>query len=189
MLIDALVSFGNAPFSIVAGAGVATPSSVIDLLGLGVGQAPQNIIGVPGTVFGQDPGIGWPRGQAEVLVTTPFTTGTAATMNFIYQGAIDTGAGGGYLPGTWQTIVESGYLPVTDLDSVAATDPDGAVAWQFDFEPTHPLNFKPRFLRVLAQPLAATFFTAGAIRIPVTTGLDQFKQKYAAKNYSLGPTS
>jgi hypothetical protein len=188
MLLDALVSFSNAPFSIVAGAGVATPSSVIDLLGLGSGVAPVNIIG-NNSVFGQDPGIGWPRGQAQVIVTTAFTTATAATMNFIYQGAPDSGSGGGYLPGTWQTIVESGYLAVTDLDSAVATDPDGAIAWQFDFEPTHPISFRPRFLRVLCQPLAATLFTAGAVRIPTTLGLDQFKQKFQGRNYTVGPTA
>lgn len=185
MLRDALVSFGGAPYSIVAGAGVATPSSILDLLGLGVGVAPVNIIG-NATVFGSDPGIGWPRAQGEVIVSTPFTTANAATMNFIYQGAVDSGSGGGYLPGTWQTIAESGYLAVTDLDSVVATDPDGAIAWQFDFEPTHPISFRPRFLRLLAQPLAATNFTAGAIKVPVTLGLDQLKQKWQARNYVVG---
>jgi hypothetical protein len=182
MLIDALVSFGNAPFSIVGGAGVGIPSSVIDLLGLGVNVPANSIIG--SAVFGSDPGIGWPRVQAEVLVTTAFTTGSAATMNFKYQGAIDAGAG---VPGTWTTIVESGEIAVTDLDSTGALDPIGAIAWQFDFEPTHPINFKPRFLRVLAQPLAGTSFTAGAIRIPVTTGLDQNKARFQARNYTVGP--
>lgn len=184
MLLDALVSFSNAPFSIVGGAGVGIPSSVIDMLGLGQGVAPVNIIG-NAPVFGQDPGIGWPRGQAQVIVTTAFTTGSAATMNFIYQGAVDSGSAGGYLPGTWQTIAESGYLAVTDLDSVVATDPFGAIAWQFDFEPTHPISFRPRFLRVLAQPLAATSFTAGAIRIPTSLGLDQHKHRYQARNYTV----
>lgn len=185
MLNDALVSFGLAPFSIVGGAGVATASSVIDLLGLGV-NVPNNTIIGNATVFGSDPGVDWPRAQGQVIVSTPFVTANAATMNFAYQGAVDAGAG---VPGTWQTIVESGYLAVTDLDSVAATDPDGAIAWQFDFEPTHPISFRPRFLRVLCQPLVATNFTAGAVRIPVTTGLDQYKQKFQARNYVMGPTS
>lgn len=188
MLLDALVSFGAAPFSIVAGAGVATRSSIIDLLGLGSGQAPQNIIG-NATVFGSDQGIDWPRIQGEILITTAFTTGTAATMNFKFQGAPDTGAGGGYLPGTWVTLSESGDIPVADLDATGTTSPIDGIAWQFDFPPTRPINFMPRYLSILCQPAAETFFTAGAIRIPVTAGLDQNKSRFQARNYAVGPTS
>ena len=65
MLIDSLVSFltPGFPLSVVGAAGVAIPSNVIDLLGLGVGTTPPSIIGNR-TLFGMDPGIGWPRGQA-----------------------------------------------------------------------------------------------------------------------------
>ena len=65
-------------------------------------------------------------------------------------------------------------------------DAAGDIVWQFDFEPVHPLNFRPRFLRVLAQPAAGTFFTAGAIVIPVTTGLDQLRNFQTPNNYTVG---
>lgn len=180
MLIDSLVSFAVSPLSIVAGAGVATPSGVIDLLGLGVGVDPANsvIIGTRAN-FGQDPGIGWPRLQAQIMVSTAFATGSAATMNFKYQAAEENTTT--HQPGTWQTIIESGEIAVTDMDAI------GDIVWQFDFEPVHPLvDFDPRFLRVLCQPLAATSFTAGAIMIPVTTGLDQQRQRMQPKNYVVG---
>lgn len=177
MLIDSLVSFQQAPLSVVAGAGVDIASGIIDLLGLGVGVEPENIIGNR-TVFGTDPGIGWPRAQAQIMITTALVTANGATMNFAYQGAVDAGAPT-YLPGTWQTIVESGEIAVTDMDAI------GDIAWQFDFEPTHPLNFMPRFLRVLAQVPAGTTFSAGGIMIPVTTGLDQQKNRFTPKNFSV----
>lgn len=177
MLVDALVSFQTSPLSLVAGAGVDVASGIIDLLGLGVGVAPDNYIGNR-DVFGSDPGIGWPRAQAQVMITTALTTATAATVNFAYQGAADLGDPT-YLPDTWHTIVESGEIAVTDMDTI------GDIAWQFDFEPTHPLSFMPRFLRVLAQIPAGTSLTAGGIVIPVTTGLDQQKQRYTPSNYTV----
>lgn len=181
MLIDALVSFitPGATLSMVAGAGVGIPSpNTIDLLGLGVGQAPTNIIGQPGQVFGSDPGIGWPRAQCSILVSTALTTGTGATLNIKYQGAADTGAGGGYLPGAWDTIVESGEIPVTEMDAA------GDLAWQFDFEPVVPLNFRPRYLRLLFQVSDGDTFTAGAVQAPVSVGVDQHRMLQTPKNYT-----
>lgn len=182
MLIDALVSFvgPNSPLSLVGGAGVAIPSGVIDLLGAGVGVAPPNIIG-NAAVFGEDAGIGQPRMQSEVLVTTAFVTANAATLNIAFQGAPDTGAGGGYLPGAWTTLMETGYL-------AAALLTKGAVLGRFDWPPGVPPNFRPRFLRLLFQPLAATNFTAGAVLAPSTTGRDDIAQIYQAANYTVGPT-
>lgn len=179
MLNDALVSFGSG-ISVVGGSGAGFASSVIDLLGLGVGVAPVNIIGNR-TKFGMDPGIGWPRAQAGIIATTALATASGATMNFKYQGSEDDATT--HQPTLWRTIVESGELAVTDLDEIATLN---AFLWQFDFEPTHPLNFMPRYLRVLAQVSAAASFTTGIISIPVTLGLDQPKQLFTPRNYVVG---
>lgn len=183
MLIDALVSFIpiGAPLSLVAGDGVAIPSGVIDLLGLGQGVNPAtaDFIGNR-TVWGTDMGIGEPRVQTEVLVTTAGTTGNAATMNIAFQGAADAGSPT-WLPGAWTTLVETGYLAIGSFSL-------GAVLARFDFPPAVPVNFQPRFLRLLFQPLAATHFTAGAVLAPVTTVRDDQANRFTPKNYVQGPT-
>lgn len=177
MIIDSLVSFVpiQSPLSIVGGAGVAIPSNVIDILGQGVGTAPQNIIGNR-TLFGADVGIGGIRPQIEVLITTAFTTGNSATLNVAYQAAVDTGSGGNYQPGTWQTLVETGYIPVASLTL-------GQILARFDFAPAFPANLNPRYLRLLFQPLTATNFTAGAVLAPVTMVRDDLANKFAANNF------
>ena len=67
MRLDSQLSFIplGAPVSLVQGTGVSIPSTnIIDLLGQGVGTAPQNIIG-NATVFGADVGIGTWRPELE----------------------------------------------------------------------------------------------------------------------------
>ena len=80
MLIDSLVSFvpPGSTLSMVGAAGVGLPSNVIDLLGVGQGVAPPNIIGNTST-FGSDPGIDWPRAQAQISVVTALT-GTVCAL-------------------------------------------------------------------------------------------------------------
>ena len=182
MLIDSLVSFvgPNTPLSLVGAAGVPIASNVIDLLGAGVGVAPPNIFGTS-SVFGMDAGIGQPRMQSEVLVTTALVTANAATLNIQFQGAPDSGAGGGYLPGAWTTLMETGYLAVTALGL-------GAIVGRFDWPPAVPPSFRPRFLRLLFQPLVATNFTAGAVLAPSTTGRDDIAMIYQPRNFTLGAT-
>lgn len=182
MLIDSLISFvgPNTPLSLVGGTGVGIPSSVIDLLGAGVGVAPPNIFGTA-SVFGEDAGIGQPRMQSEVLVTTAFVTANASTLNIAFQGAADTGLAGGYLPGAWTTLIETGYLAATALTL-------GAVLARFDWPPAVPPSFKPRFLRLLFQPLAATNFTAGAVLAPSTMGRDDTANLFIPHNFSVGTT-
>lgn len=180
MLIDALLNFAMTPLSLVGGAGVAIPSNVIDLLGAGVGVAPPNIFG-NSTVFGMDAGIGNPREQSEVLVTTAFTTANAATLNIAFQGAADQGLAGNYQPSAWVTLMETGYLAVGSLTK-------GAILGRFDWPPAVPPSFRPRFLRLLFQPLAATNFTAGAVLAINTQGRDDIAQIYQPANYVVGPT-
>jgi hypothetical protein len=77
MITDALVNFipVGAPVSIT---NVAVASSVIDLIGSGVGTTPANIIGNR-TLFGSDVGIGGLRPQVEVPVGTAFVAAPAST--------------------------------------------------------------------------------------------------------------
>ncbi len=181
MRSDALLAFvpigGN--LSLVGAAGIAIPSTnIIDLLGQGSGQAPANIIG-NAAVFGEDPGVGAFRPELNVLIGTALATGNAATLNIALQAAIDTGAGGGYLPGTWTTIVESGAMAVANLVA-------GAVPFRVPWLPTFPANLRPRFLRLLFSPAAATNFTAGTISSAIVTLVrDDQANKFAAKNYSV----
>lgn len=182
MLIDSLVSFVpiGAPLSMVLGAGIAAPSNVYDLLGLGVGVAPsERIIGQPSTgVFGEDAGIGGKKPQVQVNVGIGFVTANAATLNVAFQGAADTGSAGNYQPGTWQTFVETGALTAAQL--AAQT-----ILGRFDFPPAFPANFSPRFLRLLFQVPAATNFTAGSIASAIVTMVrDDLAQKFAARNYA-----
>lgn len=180
MLLDALVNF--VPIgSALAVTNVAVPSTnVYDLLGLGVGVAPdERIIGLPSSgVFGEDAGIGGIKPQVQVNVGTGFVTAAAATLNIAFQGAQDTGAAGGYLPGTWQTFVETGALTAAQLAAQA-------ILGRFDFPPAFPANFNPRFLRLLFTPSAA--FTAGTISSAIVTMVrDDWAAKYVPKNFAVG---
>lgn len=155
MLTDARLVFvpDVAPLSIVAAAGVSVPSNVLDLMDVGVGLPPPNIIG-NASVFQTDLGVGVRHPNIAIAVGVAFTTATGATLNIALQGAPDTGAGGGYQPGTWTTITETGPIPVTSLTAQTALN---------KMEITPDLAPFPRFLRLLFQVPAATDFTAGTI--------------------------
>lgn len=188
MITDALLNFvpigGN--LSLVAGAGVDIPSTnVIDLLGLGVGVAPNsnggNIIGNV-TTFGAPDAMGVGGMRPELVVNvgaTAFVTANSATLNVALQGAPDTGAGGGYLPGTYQTIAETGELTAAQLTAYQTI-------MRMPWLPPFPANLRPRFLRLLFQVPTGTNFTAGVIGNALVTPLrdDQFNQ-FAAKNYTV----
>lgn len=181
MILDSQLAFvpvgGN--LSMVAGAGVSIPSTnVIDLLGQGVGTAPANIIG-NATVFGSDVGIGGLRPQVEVLIGTALTTGSSATLNVAFQAAVDTGSGGGYQPGTWETLVETGPIAAANLTA-------GQVLARFDFPPAFPAGLNPRYLRLLFQIPSGEDFTAGTVSSAIVTMVrDDQANKYAARNYAV----
>lgn len=179
MLVDALVSFGLAPFSLVGGAGVAIPSpNIIDLIGGGPGTPPGNIIGQR-TVFGTDIGIGDPRLQTEVAVQVALATANGATLNVQFQAAPDTGAAGGYAPGAWTTLMETGALPLTSLNAA------GKIVARFDFPPVTPITFSPRYLRLNFVPAAGTNFSAGTVVAPVTTVRDDTANFQTPRNYTV----
>lgn len=183
MFLDAQLSFVpvGSPLSIVAGAGIDVPSTnVIDLLGLGAGNPPTNVIIGNVTNFGAPDamGVGGLRPELLVNVGDAFVTGTSATLNVALQGAPDAGTPT-WQPGTWQTIAETGELTAAQLTAEQTI-------MRMPWLPPFPANLRPRFLRLLFQVPAATLFTAGTIANAVVVPCrdDQF-QKYAAKNYSV----
>lgn len=185
MLIDASLSFipaYAAPVSFVSAVAGLTEQigQVIDLLGQGVGTAPQNIIG-NATLFGMDPGSGLLKPFIRTIVGTAAATSTSATLNLQMQYAVDQGAGGGYQPGTWITIQETGAIAAANLTAQA-------ILPKLEFEPQFPYNVRPRYIRLNAVvgPTASGIFTAGTIAFAlVVLGADEFAQKQATRNYTV----
>lgn len=174
----ALIPIGS-PLSMVAAAGVSIPSAVLDLLGAGVGVAPPSIIGNV-TLFGTDQGIGsrW-RPELECAVGTAFVTGNGATLNLALQCAVDTGVGGGYQPGTWTTIYESGAIAASVLIA-------GRHVLRGPILPVIPASLRPRFLRLLAQIPSGENFTAGTLAFALWTWVrDDWAASQAARNYTV----
>ena len=182
MITDATVAFvpPGSPLSLVAAAGVYVPSpGVIDILGIGVGLAPTSIIGTVSATFGSDAGLGMDKPQIEVVIGTPPTTGNAATLNVALQGAPDTGLAGGYQPGTWQTLVETGPMTVAQLTA-------GTICARFDYPPAFPANLRPRYYRLLFQVPVATNFTAGTVAFAtIALVRDDLGNFYAQNNYTV----
>ncbi len=186
MRSDSLVAFIpiGAPLSLVAGAGIAIPSSVIiDLLGQGVGTAPTNIIG-NATLFGTDMGVGGKRPELNVSVGTAFTGAAGTTLKAALQAAVDQGVGGNYQPGTWTDVESQDNIALANLVA-------GAVIFRAPWIPTMPAGLRPRYMRLLFSPQLAGAtpsgnFTAGTISSAlVTTTRDDQANKFAARNYSV----
>lgn len=189
MRIDSQLSWvpvGGPAFSLVAGAGVSVPSPIVlDLLGQGVGTAPQEIIG-NSALFGTDFGVGARKQTIEILpsATPAFASGTVATLNVALQLAPDTGVGGGYLPGVYQTITETGPMTLAQLLALQAAATQGVI--RMDWPPNFPANLNPRYARLLFQVPAATFFTAGAIAAAfITTVRDDQANRFAQRNFAV----
>lgn len=178
MIHDQLLDFvpigTNLSLVALAGVNIASPVT-IDILGSGVGTAPQNIIG-NATIFGEDSGIGGIVPNINIVIGTTVTTSDACTLNVAFQGAPDLGVGGGYQPGTWQTFNETG--PMTAAQLLAGT------VIRLDWFPAFPPNEQPRYLRLLFQVPATLLFTAGTIASAITTMVrDDQANRYAAANY------
>lgn len=186
MRTDALVAFvwPGGPMSLVGAAGIALASPIIDLLGLGSGQSPAANGQIIGTTynqqFGTDFGIGDNKVLLDIVIGTGLVTANSATLNLAFQGAPDTGLTGGWLPGTWQTFLETGTI--TAAQGVANT----RIA-RWDWPPSFPEGSPPpRFVRLLASVPAATNFTAGTLAFALgTTARDDMAQRYAARNYAV----
>lgn len=181
MLTDALLNLvpPGSPLSIVGAAGSTFQSQVIDILGSGVGTAPQNIIGTR-SVFGETIGTDWMKPSIMIIVGTAFTTSTAATLNIQFQGSIDSGATGTppYSPNAWQTYIETSPIAVGTLVANRRI--------RMDVPPNFPFETLPRFLQLNFVPLSTATFTAGTIS-SATMALvtEEYGVKYAAKNYTV----
>ena len=184
MLLDSQWNFvpipPATPLSLVAAAGQSIPSTVTpDLLGLGVGIAPQSIIGAQSPIFGEDPGLGGTKGQVEVIIGTAFATSNSATLNVALQAAPDPGSAGNYTPTTWTTLVETGPIAASSLTA-------NAIIARFDFPPAMPAGQRPRFFRLYFQVPAGTNFTAGTIAGAFVTFVrDDQQNRYLQRNYSV----
>jgi hypothetical protein len=176
MLTDALLNFvvPGTPLSIVGALNASFQSQVIDELGTGVGTAPQAIIGTR-TLFGADLGIDFYKPQVVITVGTIFATASGATLNVQFQGAVDTGVGGGYLPGAWITFMETGAIAVANLTAAAGI--------KFDWPPAFPVGTLPRYIRLNFLTATGTFTTGTIASALVTLVSDQYNVKFAAKNF------
>ena len=186
MITDALVSFVSvgSPLSLVGANGQTFASNVFDLLGQGVGTAPQNIIGTR-TVFGTDQGVGGLRPELNITVGTAFVASVAGTLlKIALQAAADQGAAGNYQPSTWTDVASQDGITPANLTA-------GAVPARFPFLPTMPPGLEPRYLRLLFSPMTATAlpsgdFSAGTILSALVTMVrDDQSNKFAAKNFAV----
>jgi len=182
MMTDTQLNFVpvNSNLSCVGATGASFPGPVIiDLLGSGVGTAPQNFTGTR-TLFGQDPSIGGLKIQIEAIVGTVFANSTGTpTLNMQFQGAPDTGVGGGYLPGTWTTYNETGGMATTNLTAGSVIRLD----WPAVFPEGETL---PRFLQINFATPAGTNYSTGTITSCITTMVrDDQTNKFAAKNFTV----
>ena len=111
--------------------------------------------------------------------TAAFVTGTSATLNVQFQYAIDTGAAGNYLPGSWLTAVETGAISAANLTA-------STVIARFPWLPAFPFSTRPRFLRLYFVIPSGDSFTTGVIASAIPTFVrDDQNNKYAAANYTV----
>ena len=176
MITDALVSFVpvGSPLSLIGALSTTFASNVVDLLGQGQGTAPANIIG-NATVFGTDMGIGFFRPEIDIASGSAAFSGTS--INVALQGAIDSGASGGYQPGTWITFGETGVITLANT-AIGANTTFARLPWL----PAWPAGTLPRYLRLLFTPVSLTGTVAFAV---VTTGRDDQANRYAWKNFKV----
>lgn len=175
MRLDASLAFVGlgGPLSLVAGASPTLYSDVVDLMGVGVGNAPPNIIG-NATTFGEDPGIGMFRPELMIAMGSTAAAG-GTSVNVQLQYAPDTAST--YQPGTWATIVETGAILTASLTA-------NQVIARFPWLPTFPANNLLRYLRLAFVEVGT--FTAGAIAFAIPTLVrDDQANRYAAKNYTV----
>ncbi len=180
MITDALLAFVpiGSPLSLVGtdGTGIAS-TNTIDLAGVGAGNTPPAIWGTT-TSFGQADamGVGGLRRELFVSIGTACTTGNSATLNVQLEAAADNGSN---QPDTWQVIGESGALTAAQLTAKQ-------VIFRSPWLPPFPANLRPRFLRLMFQPLTGTHFTAGTIAAAlVTTVRDDWFVGQQPRNYAV----
>lgn len=179
MMTDALTNFiqpGATPQSMVGGAGVKIQiGQIIDLLGVGAGNAPPGIIGNT-TVWGVDPGIGRVKPEIQISVGTAFATANAATGQFALEYAADQGAAGAYQPSTWYVSSQTEQHAVAQL-------PAGQVI-RMDVTPAPQEVPAPRFVRLTLKVPTGTNMNAGTVSFAgLTMARDDNTTKNQPANY------
>jgi len=147
----------NSAFSLIGVAGSDLQiGNVVDLMGVGVGVAPPNIIGNR-SLYGVDPGIGF-KPVVEINILAGLATGNAMTAEFAIQYAPDTGSAGGYLPGTWENASTTGPKAVSEY-------PAGTQI-RMDLPPAPPDQQlpPPRYIRAVLVGEAAKNLNAGTVQ-------------------------
>ena len=180
----AFVSIGS-PLSLVGGANVAIASQIIDLLGQGVGTAPEGIIGSQVSLFGAPDamGVGSARPEINCIIGTALAGAAGLTLKAALQAAPDTAVT--YQPGAWQDLASQDGITI-------AQGAANTVIMRLPWLPPFPANLRPRYLRLLFSPVSAGGavpsgnFTAGTILSAIVTTVrdDQFN-RYAARNYAV----
>jgi hypothetical protein len=146
----------------------AASSSIIDLAGVGSGNAPNMRFGVQSSVFGEDIGIGDGASPPVIacIVGTAFAASGAGTLQVALQTAPDNGSNA---PGTWSNAVLTDVLALSQLTA-------GQKIAEFTVPPRDPNAAIPRFIR-LYYTVATGPMTAGTIAYAgITLGRDDAVQ-------------
>lgn len=181
MMTDPLLSFvpvGAAPVSLVGAAGATVQiGAIIDLLGQGVGTAPQNIIGNR-SLYGVDPGPGRMKPEIEVVIGTALATGNAATAEFALQYAPDGGAAANYQPGAWEAGNTTGAKAVAEYAA--------SVVVRLDLPPAPPSTLTPRYMRLVLLVPSGTNLSAGTVTFAgLVPARDDYANRNMAANYAV----
>lgn len=162
----------------------AASTSIVDLLGVGSGNAPNATFG-NATTFGEDIGIGdGPMiPKIRCIIGTTFLP-TSAFLNIAIQGAPDNGSN---MPGSYTTYAESGAIAGTVLLAPGTgTNSLGGIAFRLDFPPVAigQLNAMPRFIR-LNYTVTSGPFTQGTLSSFLVTGADDYSARYYPSGFTV----
>ena len=166
-LLDSQLVLSNNQSLAVSALGVAQNMPPIDLMGVGVGNAPPNYYGVQDVVFGEDIGIGDGVSPPNITCIVGMTfVGAGATLTVELQESVDSGAAGSppFSPNAWQTIAATGALTPAQLLA-------GTKIADLTIPPRAPGQAFPRFFQLYYSVVGT--FTAGAISFAgIATGRD-----------------
>lgn len=153
--------------------------AVYDFAGVGVGVAPPNIIGSNryAGFYGVDPGAGQFKPEIEITFSVA-PAASAGTYQYALQYAPDTGAAGGYLPGTWENASETNNSAVTEYGLTNAV--------RLDLTPAPPNTPQPRYARLVMIPSSGNNMTAGTVNfagIVLARAADILANRFTPSNY------
>ena len=163
MILDATLTLSSGQVITVT----APSAGIIDLAGVGAGNAPPDIFGVQNPLWGQDIGIGDGVSPPvlDVIVGTAFS-GNNGTLQVSLQYALDAGTPT-YQPGTWRDVLMTPAIAIAQLTA-------GTKIAEMTMPPRPPIfgGGFPRFIR-LNFVVGSGPFTAGTIAFAgVNTGRD-----------------